>query len=105
LSDAIDLEIEARRYQSAVPSDRLRAVVLITAKGGDEAQDLLIEALDDQDLRVQSEAVDGLGEVGDTDALPALRALESRPQPISGLVQEAVRRIERANLTRSDLRR
>jgi HEAT repeat protein len=104
LSDAISLEIEGRRYQSPVARDRQRALVLITAKGGDEAQDLLIEALDDEDPMVLSEAVHGLAEVGDADALPALRALQGRPQPLAGAVQEAVRRIERAHLTRSELR-
>ncbi len=104
LSDAIDLEIEGRRYQLPAVSDRLRAVVLITAKGGDEAQDLLVEALDDPDVAVVAEAVNGLGEVGDTDALPALRAIEGRPAPIAGLVQTAQRRIQKSNLTRGELR-
>jgi HEAT repeat protein len=105
LSDDIDLRAEARRCDSTDANERLRALVLIAAKGGDEAQDLLVGALDDEDPLVLAQAVNGLAEVGDTDALPALRALEGRPPPIDGLVRDAEKRIQGANLSRSDLRK
>jgi HEAT repeat protein len=103
LSEAIDLRVEARRSESSDPGERVRAVVLIAAKGGDEAQDLLVAALDDENELVVAQAVNGLAEVGDTDALPALRALEGRPPPIDALVRNAEQRIEHAHLSRSEL--
>jgi HEAT repeat protein len=103
LSEAIDLGVETRRAESTDATERSRALVLIAAKGGDEAQDLLIAALDDDDPLVLAQAVNGLAEVGDTDALPPLKALEGKPPPIDGLVRDAVKRIERAHLSRSDL--
>jgi HEAT repeat protein len=103
LSDAIDLRVQARRADSPDSGERTRALVLIAAKGGDEAQDLLVAALDDDDSMVLAQAVSGLAEVGDAEALPALRALEGRPPPIDGLVRNAEQRIERTHLSRSDL--
>jgi HEAT repeat protein len=103
LSEAIDLRVETRRAESTDANERSRALVLIAAKGGDEAQDLLVAALDDDDPLVLAQAVNGLAEVGDTDALPSLRALEGKPPPIDELVRDAVRRIERSHLSRSDL--
>ncbi len=97
LSGAIDPVTEAHRFASDDAQERLRAVVLLTIKGGRAAEDLATRALQDGNLRVQAAGASARADMGSTQALPAIRALLKREDeaPIFRTLELAARRLER----------
>jgi HEAT repeats len=66
------IEEWARRLDDADPSKRLEAVRLLAGSGDPKANEFLIRAVDNPDVRVATAAVDSLGKLGAKDASDVL---------------------------------
>ena len=89
---------EAQLLRAPAVADKVRALVLLGAKGGAEAERACEAALREGSPLVQAYAIQALGEIGEPQALPALRALleSEKAAPLAGELRAAIRRIERA---------
>jgi len=97
LSGTIDPTAEERRFESDDPQERLRAVILMSIKGGQPAEGLCLRALQDSNLRVQAAAASALADLGTERALPQIKSLLAREDeaPIVRVLEIAARRLER----------
>ncbi|MBI3178579.1 MAG: HEAT repeat domain-containing protein [Deltaproteobacteria bacterium] len=76
---------------------RAKALKLLGVLGGEQAQKVLLGALNDEDAYVRGNAVMAMGELGDPAVVPALEKMEADPanQRIVHLVRHAIAQLRR----------
>lgn len=91
-------ESAALRATEGEPQRRIRALVLLAAKGGPDAEPACAVALHDPSPLVRAYAVQSLGALGDRRALAPLRELLGREDwaPLDAVLEGAIHRLERA---------
>lgn len=74
---------------------RARALMLLGAIGGSDAEDVLVAALNDQDVYLRGTAVMAMAKLGDPSVVPSLEKLEADPanQRILHLVRHAIKQL------------
>ncbi len=97
LAAQIDPASEQRRFESDDPQERMRAVLLLSVKGGAVAEQVSLKALRDGTLRVQAAGASAAADLGVLAALPKIKALTEKEEeaPILRVLQIAARRLER----------
>jgi HEAT repeat protein len=80
---------------------RARALMLLGAIGGDDAEKVLLAALGDQDVYLRGTAVMAMAKLGDPSVVPSLEKLEADPanQRILHLVRHAIKQLRKEQQT------
>ncbi|MEE8408405.1 MAG: HEAT repeat domain-containing protein [Myxococcota bacterium] len=83
---------------------RARALMLLGAIGGADAEKVLLTALRDQDVYLRGTAVMAMAKLGDSDVVPSLEKLEADPanQRILHLVRHAIKQLRKDSGTRTN---
>lgn len=83
---------------------RARALMLLGAIGGTDAEKVLLSALSDQDVYLRGTAVMAMAKLGDPGVVPSLEKLEADPanQRILHLVRHAIKQLRKDSGTRTN---
>ena len=81
--------------------DRVRGLVLLSAKGGPDALQACLDVLVDPEESMRGSAAQALADLGDPRALPPLREAMGRDdnQRISKVIAVSIRKLERGGLS------
>ena len=96
--------IVTRAREATDKHERANAIKLLGVVGGPEAENVLLEALADDDIYVRGNAVMAIGELGTPSAVPSLERLADDPanQRIVHLVRHTLKQLRRQQESETD---